>query len=82
MKDYMKEETFVQLDVKAIGEDLVVCNMYTGVLCSEIQLKKQDYEYLLAKGFFATTGKDGQSDSAGIYATTEVYKIPSVTTTA
>ncbi|HNP94248.1 MAG TPA: hypothetical protein PKJ63_01420 [Cyclobacteriaceae bacterium] len=82
MKDYMKEETFVQLDVKSINTNQIVCNMYTGLLCSEIRMTREDYEYLLAKGFFTLTGKDGQPDSAGIYASTDVYKIPTVSTTA
>lgn len=81
MEGYIKEETQLQLDVKSIGSDTVIINLYTGLLCPEIRMKREDYEYLLAKGFFSLTGKDGKTDSAGIVATTEVYKIPSVTVT-
>ena len=80
MKDYAKPETHLQLDVKSVGTDTVLINLYTGLLCPEIQMKREDYEYLLAKGLFSLTSKEGK-DAAGIVATTEVYKIPHVTVT-
>lgn len=77
---YIKEETHIQIDVKTINSNTVVCNLYTGLLCPEIHMKREDYEYLLARGFFSRTGSN-EKDSAGIVATTEVYKIPAVTIT-
>lgn len=82
MKTYEKEETYVQIDVKAINTNTVVCNLYTGLLCAEIHMKRDDYEYLLASGFFNRAHDKNEKDSAGIIATTEVYKIPNLTVTA
>jgi len=82
MKPYQKEETFIQVDVKAINANTVVCNLYTGILCAEVHMKRDDYEYLLASGFFQRAHEKSETDSAGIYATTEVYKIPTISVTA
>lgn len=78
---YIKEETHIQIDVKAVNTNIVVCNLYTGTLCPEIQMKREDYEYLLAKGFFTRAHNTQEKDAAGIIATTGVYKMPTVTVT-
>lgn len=80
-KKRIQEESFVQIEVKSIGTKSVVCNLYTGFLCPEVQMKREDFEHLLSIGFFRRIAKDSEMNSAAIQATTELYKIPTVTTT-
>jgi hypothetical protein len=64
-------DNYVQIDVKEIKENHVICNMYTGVLCVKIAIGKNDYEELIRKGFFIRDGKS--RDSANVLNTTETY---------
>ncbi len=74
-------ESFVQIEVTSIGAKSVTCNLCTGLLCPEIQMKRDDYEYLLSIGFFKQIEKDRDTNISVILATTELYKIPTATTT-
>lgn len=64
-------DNYVQIDVKEVKDNHVICNMYTGVLCVKIAMSKNDYEELIRKGFFIRDGKN--RDSADVLNTTETY---------
>jgi hypothetical protein len=71
-KRAVQPDNYIQIDVKRVVDDtFVLCNMYTGVLCVEIVMKKSDYDYLIAKKFFLRDGKS--KDSADILNTTTSY---------
>jgi hypothetical protein len=61
----------VQLDVIAVGDSQVICNLYTGERCVKIAMLKNDYEGLLVDRFFIRDGK--QRDSANVLNTTLTY---------
>jgi hypothetical protein len=69
--DGFMPERYMQIDVKEVTDKYAVCNLYTGVLCVEVIIKKHDYEDLIRKGFFIRDGKE--RDSANILNTTESY---------
>lgn len=73
------DERKIQIDVKKITETVVVCNLYTGIFTPEIILKRTDFDYLVAKGFFKKASDKQEKDSAGIYYTTEVFQLPVAT---
>lgn len=64
-------DLYVQIDVKKVTEKYAICNLYTGVLCVEMIIRMEDYDYLKRKGFFIRDGK--AADSAGVLNTTEIY---------
>lgn len=66
-----KPDHYIQIDVKEICSNHVICNMYTGILCVRIAMSKTDYEELNRKGFFIRDGKT--RDSANVLNTTETY---------
>ncbi len=75
---YIKKEWYIQIDVKAINAETVVCNMYTGMVCQEITIDRDVYEVHLKEGFFYREHDEERDD---IIATTGVYKMPTVTVT-
>jgi hypothetical protein len=66
-------DNYVQIDVKEIRDNHVICNMYTGVLCVKIAIGLNDYNELTRKGFFIRDGKT--KDSAGVLNTTLTYSL-------
>jgi hypothetical protein len=70
-KSAFMPDMYVQIDVMQIKDNYVLCNLYTGVLCAQIAISKNDYHYLVEKGFFIRDGKE--KDSAQVINTTEVY---------
>lgn len=73
MANKFDDNYHVQIDVKSIEENHVICNLLTGVYCARIAMSKTDYEYLIHKGFFIRDGKE--ADSAGMLNTTELYRL-------
>ena len=67
----VQPDNYIQIDVKNIDENVVRCNMYTGMRCIEIAMRKSDYEDLIRTGFFIRDGKS--KDSAGVLNTTTCY---------
>lgn len=77
MKQYALRDDFaIQLDVKEINDKFVRINFYTGVLCPEVIMKRDDYDFLVHKGFFVRPGD--APDSADVLNTTELYRLPVV----
>jgi hypothetical protein len=62
----------VQIDVVAIGDTNVICNLYTGTRCVKIAILKTDYTALCEDKFFLRKGD--QPDSAKVLNTTCTYK--------
>lgn len=71
MKRAVQPDNYIQIDVKTITETTVTCNLYTGVSCIKMVIRKDDYDYLVKKGFFLRDGKE--IDSAGVLNTTVSY---------
>lgn len=64
----------MQIDVKKIQGNTVLCNLYTGNdgdRCVQIIMTTQDYQLLCKDGFFIRDGKS--EDSAGLLNTTRTY---------
>lgn len=64
-------DMYVQIDVKQVTEQHVVCNLYTGVLCCKMLISRSDYDELVRQKFFIRDGKS--KDSADVWNTTETY---------
>lgn len=76
-RSYLDRDEFqIQIDVKRITDNEVVCNLYTGIFTPEMVLKRKDFDYLVAKGFFKRASNKQEQDTAGIYYTTEVFQLP------
>lgn len=66
MSDYQ-----VQIDVIEEKENVVWCNLYTGVYCAKIAMAAADYKILKHRGFFIRDGKE--RDSANVLNTSLIY---------
>lgn len=64
-------DRYVQIDVKRVENNTVVCNLYTGGRCVKIVMRADDYELLIRDGFFTRDGK--KADSADVINTTGVF---------
>jgi len=64
-------DNYIQIDVKTLAENHVICNMYTGQRCVKIAMSLSDYYDLIRDRFFIRDGKE--RDSAGILNTTISY---------
>lgn len=64
-------DRYVQIDVKEVTDKYAICNLYTGLSCVEIVMKRNDYEHLIRKGFFIRNGET--MDSANILNTSDSY---------
>lgn len=64
-------ENSIQIDVKEITDNTVVCNLYADGRCVRIVMHISDYTTLCNDHFFIRSGKE--RDSAGVLNTTNVY---------
>jgi hypothetical protein len=72
MKKILDTDLQVQIDVIEVGEQMVHCEMYTGVYCVKTYISRSDYDQLVYRGFFIRDGKT--MDSANVINTTHLFK--------
>ena len=68
-----QDESSMQIEVKKVTDNIVICNLHAAGMTSEFLLKRGDYDALVERGFFRLNSIY-QQDS-GAVASTDVYTV-------
>jgi hypothetical protein len=67
------DHSCVQVVVKSVTGNIVICSLVTEKGATEILMKRGDYDRLLEQGFFNKENTDGE---AGLISASEKYEVP------